>query len=117
MSTSLLVAIILLLLSFITVLEFILAPCRPELDPDYSKVPKMIHQLTLLVDDADYEAIHAALLYRRDWNCVPDAEPGSSENGVLMAEICRGWMERCDYEWPHPDQDPDFCAPSENSDD
>ena len=65
----------------------------------------MIHKLTFFVDDLDFQAIRSALLHRKAWDALPDAEPGSTEHGILLAEICRGWMERCGYTWPHPDDE------------
>jgi len=101
--TGSLIFSILAFLYCVAVLEVVLAPLRNDLDP---KECPMLHKVTVRVDTDDFLAIQSALLYRRDWNCVPDAEAGSTENGVLMAEICRGWMERCNYEWPHPQHDP-----------
>ena len=54
------------------------------------------HDLTAfacVVDTADHRDIMKAVARRKAWDCEPD-ESDSCELGGMMAEICRGWMER-----------------------
>ena len=54
----------------------------------------MIHRLELLLDDADYDAVQGAMGIRQSFRCMPDpTHDDANLPGMLLAEICRGWME------------------------
>lgn len=51
--------------------------------------------MTFEVSDIDSEAIEEAIAKRHAWNCLPDAiEHDETIRGRLLAEVCRGWIER-----------------------
>jgi hypothetical protein len=50
--------------------------------------------IVLELDEADYQAVMAALSRRRSWMVLPDG--GGNLNGRLVAEVCRGWAEMLD---------------------
>ena len=51
--------------------------------------------ITLIVDEDDFRDINAAIARRQSWRIMPD-EGGGNLTGRVIAEICRGWMERLD---------------------
>ena len=51
--------------------------------------------ITLIVDEDDFRDINAAIARRQSWRIMPD-EGGGNLAGRVVAEICRGWMERLD---------------------
>lgn len=59
-------------------------------------LPSGIHELTLRLDDLDRRSIEQAMS-QRDNGILPDpVHDDANEAGMLIAEICRGWMERCE---------------------
>ncbi len=58
----------------------------------------MLKNITLQVDALDYDAIAGAVKIRESWNSLPDAATDmdgdmSDHIGLVIAEICRGWLE------------------------
>lgn len=54
-------------------------------------------QITVSVDQEDYDAITAAIAARQSWrvNGVPLLPDSDSERaGVILAEVCRGWLAK-----------------------
>ncbi len=51
--------------------------------------------ITLVVDEDDFRDINAAIARRQSWRIMPD-EGGGNLTGRVVAEICRGWLERVD---------------------
>ena len=51
--------------------------------------------ITLIVDEDDFRDINAAIARRQSRRIMPD-EGGGNLTGRVIAEICRGWMERLD---------------------
>lgn len=50
--------------------------------------------LTLKLDSHDWRDIQAAMKLRDSWRCLPDAlHDDANHEGMLLAEICRGWLE------------------------
>lgn len=49
-------------------------------------------EIVLRLDCLDFEAVQEAMALRKSWDCMPDHE--SNHDGALIAEICRGWLER-----------------------
>lgn len=76
----------------------------------------MPKELTLLLDDHDYDAVQRAIAKRQTFMCWPDAvsdmdedclpttaesnplKDGSNLAGLAVAEICRGWLELLELE-------------------
>ena len=50
--------------------------------------------ITLKVDDEDFDAIQSAICRRQSFRCLPDGD--GNMTGRVVAEICRGWLERVD---------------------
>lgn len=56
----------------------------------------MLKNIILNVDETDYNSIMEAVKRRESWGILPDeSDTGdiSCGTGLLLAEICRGWME------------------------
>lgn len=54
-----------------------------------------MHTITIRLDDDDARDIHAALAFRQSLGYIPDATHDDADlAGRIIAEICRGWMER-----------------------
>lgn len=66
-------------------------------------------QLIIELDEADARAWHRAAAFRQqfrdDQGCIlPDSE--SSRTGVILGEICRGWLEsHGQLDWADDDDD------------
>lgn len=50
--------------------------------------------ITLEVDQEDFDAIQSAICRRQSFQCLPDGD--GNLTGRIVAEICRGWLERVD---------------------
>lgn len=71
----------------------------------------MLKNITLQVDEIDYASIMAAIKRRESWNSLPDETDMngdmSCDTGLILAEICRGWMELHDsLDVRHSDDNP-----------
>lgn len=64
---------------------------------------KSLYTVTLELDNDDYDAIQRAVAIRQTIRVLPDYE--SCLMGVLIAEICRGWMEYRDATEPTDDHE------------
>lgn len=56
----------------------------------------MPEQFSFAADDEDAAAIHAAIARRQTWRIMPDGD--GDLTGRVLAEICRGWLERLDMD-------------------
>lgn len=56
-------------------------------------------EIVLQLDELDYAAIQKAIAYRQTWGrgTMPDSD--SNVAGAVLAEICRGWLEKKGM-WP-----------------
>lgn len=54
-----------------------------------------VKKIVLEVDDLDFHAIQNAMARRQSFRVMPDADGGNIA-GRVIAEICRGWLERLD---------------------
>lgn len=63
---------------------------------EWQTTPGGAHQLLLVVDDADRRSIEQAI-EKRAAGIMPDQlHDDANEAGQVLAEICRGWIERCE---------------------